>query len=477
MNTVGRNDPCQCGSGKKYKKCCYLKDEAANLEIFRYEKYLNIRSSAAEKMINIADDKIGITPIQIISFLADSPIFDKRNVDLFSYSEDEALLYQYILNSVLMYAYPIDNPYNYLWKRCLNEYKNKFDTSEILFLKSLENLTAGFFQVKDVESKKFLVTAEDIFTLSIYRIMDKGMSTGIVKHDIFCGMLAPYNENIYIVEGGTPIIFPSIEKGFIKETVEMLYIINKKKFTGDKSERLSKFLNLYPINIYKVVLDYYFIIIEKPIPKLMTTDKEELVFSKTFYKLSDMIEVKNRLLRIEGFEIGEKNNKEVIISWQNEKNTILGTVFLNNQELRLETNSKERLKKWKHEIKGIPIRFIRTEYIDYQSIFKKRFENPISENQDIKENNVKDIPEAALKDFALNWWNKYYDEWINEKIPFLDNKTPLEAVKTKEGKQKVIDLIDDYENKTLRITKKSGGGNMQKFFNADELRKRLNISE
>jgi preprotein translocase subunit SecA len=22
---VGRNDPCPCGSGKKYKKCCYLR--------------------------------------------------------------------------------------------------------------------------------------------------------------------------------------------------------------------------------------------------------------------------------------------------------------------------------------------------------------------------------------------------------------------------------------------------------------------
>ncbi|MGH7278572.1 MAG: SEC-C metal-binding domain-containing protein [Candidatus Rokuibacteriota bacterium] len=22
---MGRNDPCPCGSGKKYKKCCYLK--------------------------------------------------------------------------------------------------------------------------------------------------------------------------------------------------------------------------------------------------------------------------------------------------------------------------------------------------------------------------------------------------------------------------------------------------------------------
>lgn len=28
MNTVGRNDPCPCGSGKKIKKCCENKNSA-----------------------------------------------------------------------------------------------------------------------------------------------------------------------------------------------------------------------------------------------------------------------------------------------------------------------------------------------------------------------------------------------------------------------------------------------------------------
>jgi SEC-C motif len=30
--TLGRNDPCHCGSGKKYKQCCLAKDEAAERE-------------------------------------------------------------------------------------------------------------------------------------------------------------------------------------------------------------------------------------------------------------------------------------------------------------------------------------------------------------------------------------------------------------------------------------------------------------
>ena len=32
MAKPGRNDPCPCGSGKKYKKCCLAKDEAVERE-------------------------------------------------------------------------------------------------------------------------------------------------------------------------------------------------------------------------------------------------------------------------------------------------------------------------------------------------------------------------------------------------------------------------------------------------------------
>jgi tetratricopeptide (TPR) repeat protein len=32
MANTGRNDPCHCGSGKKYKKCCQPKEEAAELK-------------------------------------------------------------------------------------------------------------------------------------------------------------------------------------------------------------------------------------------------------------------------------------------------------------------------------------------------------------------------------------------------------------------------------------------------------------
>ena len=39
----GRNQPCHCGSGKKYKQCCLPKDEAAEAEA---------RAKAAEEAAN-----------------------------------------------------------------------------------------------------------------------------------------------------------------------------------------------------------------------------------------------------------------------------------------------------------------------------------------------------------------------------------------------------------------------------------------
>jgi uncharacterized protein len=38
MATIGRNDPCPCGSGKKYKKCCMVKETAIDLTEFRHNK-------------------------------------------------------------------------------------------------------------------------------------------------------------------------------------------------------------------------------------------------------------------------------------------------------------------------------------------------------------------------------------------------------------------------------------------------------
>ena len=49
----GRNDPCPCGSGSKYKKCCLEKDEAARAQA---AKATAAAAAAAAKESPVARD-------------------------------------------------------------------------------------------------------------------------------------------------------------------------------------------------------------------------------------------------------------------------------------------------------------------------------------------------------------------------------------------------------------------------------------
>lgn len=470
---IGRNDPCPCGSGKKYKKCCMPKEDTANLGNFRYEKKLAVRSSAVDKMLKLAAGKIGITHIEVLMFLTDSPLFEERNIDPFSGTEEDTFIFQYLLNSLLIYAYPADSSGEQLWKYCLEKYSSRFSGEEVLFLQSLKDYTAGFFQVKEIDAGKYLIIAEDIFTSKTYKVMDRGISSTIKRNDIFAGLLIPYDKDSYLLEGGAPIVFPPIQKDYIRDIADLLFVYSRSKLRGEINEKLSRFLNKYPVSIYRIVLDYYYITLEAPPPKIMTTDNEEIVFSKSFYEVPDMQDIKKRLLKVKGFKDAGETGQETVISWHNKKNTILGTAYLGSHELRFETNSNERLEKWKSIIKNMPVKFIKTESTDLQSMMEEMPDRQDFEDKDPGKAGMDDIPEEAIRDFALDWWKKYYDEWPDTEIPFLGNKTPREAIKTDMGKQKVIDIIDDYENKNAHREQGSLDIDIQKYFDADELRKRM----
>jgi tetratricopeptide (TPR) repeat protein len=56
MAKLGRNDPCHCGSGKKYKKCCQPKEAAAEYEEIVQEQ-LRREERAEERRIELRQAK------------------------------------------------------------------------------------------------------------------------------------------------------------------------------------------------------------------------------------------------------------------------------------------------------------------------------------------------------------------------------------------------------------------------------------
>lgn len=87
MSKVGRNDPCPCGSGKKYKKCCEAVAHAANAEKARAAR-------AAEVMRALEMSPRGARPIPPASGY-DGDILDELSngvVDLIAEQRFDAAL-------------------------------------------------------------------------------------------------------------------------------------------------------------------------------------------------------------------------------------------------------------------------------------------------------------------------------------------------------------------------------------------------
>src|SRR5438309_120357 len=74
---LGRNDPCHCGSGKKYKKCCMAKDEAAERTVLDEQWAKASKDQAKEE--EQTDKKTKETPPANTKPASNSPNVTKRH--------------------------------------------------------------------------------------------------------------------------------------------------------------------------------------------------------------------------------------------------------------------------------------------------------------------------------------------------------------------------------------------------------------
>jgi len=68
MSKIGRNDPCPCGSGKKYKKCCYGKKPVPSINLQKeYAEKYNIRIKEEADIIGIKNaGKLAVATLDLV---------------------------------------------------------------------------------------------------------------------------------------------------------------------------------------------------------------------------------------------------------------------------------------------------------------------------------------------------------------------------------------------------------------------------
>lgn len=97
MSKIGRNDPCPCGSGKKYKKCCQLKSNPKPSAAKERPAYLNPSLIAKQWLANqTVSQEQNATDLKLIldRFQIDSSTVPQKVRSLGKVKDNSVLLYR-----------------------------------------------------------------------------------------------------------------------------------------------------------------------------------------------------------------------------------------------------------------------------------------------------------------------------------------------------------------------------------------------
>ncbi|GGE32144.1 hypothetical protein GCM10011391_08480 [Pullulanibacillus camelliae] len=160
MKKIGRNDPCPCGSGKKYKKCCMNKLESVEKEqekiLFQeYERVL-------VDIFNYAQTKYEDELSQPLN-----DFFQTINVDD-KFVEDQTIF----LIIWQLFNQPVGPKQQPVFSYYLDKYKStQTRPSAIQMVESWKHTTHSVYRVKDIHTDQHYAVLEDVWTKQTFKTL------------------------------------------------------------------------------------------------------------------------------------------------------------------------------------------------------------------------------------------------------------------------------------------------------------------
>lgn len=421
MSKLARNEPCPCGSGKKYKKCCLSKNYTE----------VGKEDSIRKRLVH-----------DLLSF------FEENYTDRLSDAEilfrDEFIPEDHLEGAALDIAF--QNFWEWIVFDCLidedddrtlidlySENNRKLSLDEHKVLTMMKNSVISLYEVQEVFPEKGLLL-KDLLMGGEYDVREKLATRSVRKWDIFAARLL-FVDNTYIMSG-------SVYPYHIRQKERILNDIQA-EFEDFKMEYPDASLDEFLKDNSEIFNFYWYDLIQNPTPiKFHTTTGEPVLISKAIFEIKDNESVIKGLPEIKGFE-----QDRDAYTWYDKLDrdgsaTILGRAEIKDSRLILESNSKKRLEKGKELI---------LDALSHAIVHKvDTFQDPMEAIKSVKESSIEkpdnELPLEIQQQVYTTFMQKHCENWLKDKIPALDDRTPIQAVKTEEGKRKVIELLKSFEN-------------------------------
>ncbi|MGC1523881.1 MAG: hypothetical protein WA803_20245 [Steroidobacteraceae bacterium] len=305
--------------------------------------------------------------------------------------------------------------------------------------------------------------ARDLFTGEERAVLERSATQGMQSGDIVFGQLVAA-EGITILEAASLCLIPPIYK------IELIDF--RKELPRGEPRFTAATLGEWDLELIERYLDIMDKVLHPQVPKLHNTDGEPLEMHRLTFDIDSPEKVLDALKSLDPDRSAEEflaatertargNFKCVQFNWTKRGNrlheswstTIIGHLEIKGRRLVAEVNSARRAQEFKTLVQERLPGEARLRVDRIQSVEKMLAErNRTGTEESVREaesDALAELPEMQAR--MQHIMAEHFERWVTEKIPALNGRTPLEAVRDPEGREKVMALVIEAERSARRM--------------------------
>jgi len=425
---VGRNAPCPCGSGKKYKKCHLKADQARE----------TIESGASA--LHELDNQLVLD----MSLFAGERFGEQWRRMEKAFIDPVAALDLAIPWSV--YHFRVEGRPVFEWY--LEERARRLSADERQWLSAQRDAWLSMWEVIEVQPGESL-TLQDHLSGEVRFVHEIRGSETLVKRDTILVRVVEHG-GVAVLCGLHPRALPPTEAA---EVVRRARSRLRRKSAVPVERLQDEKLGRYLIARWEEAVEELYLRRKAPL-QLQNTDGEALLLTTDHFELRPAArsEVKARLAALEGVELPEPDAEEPRYVFlrsgkaphRSRGDTVVGAAWLSDRALHLETNSRERAEALRRRVEEACGELIRHRAREHADLLSR-----------VLQPGEPDSPESATppeaQQLVLDFKEQHYAGWLDEPVPALGGKSPREAAQTAAGRAEIDVLLKDMENHEQRL--------------------------
>jgi hypothetical protein len=452
VSTVGRNDPCPCGSGKKYKRCCLAGDARAGGAFTAPE-----RQSALEALFRFARrDEFGEAhAVASAAFWIDWMGTDRDDElrEAVQLEESEiAYLEWFVFDFLLASGRTVADEF-------LARERRRLQTGEVRYLERMRLSHLRLYEIQRVRPEEGL-DLTDLWTREPLRVQERLGTRQLAQWDLI-GTRVMLGAAGFPVLDGFPYLYPALAKEDILKRFRRAHRDFKRIVPGDD---LTAFFKRHGMLFHHLWLNHVAL---RPMPRMVTAEGDEIVLARVVFDVNDQGAVAAALARhpdlrpqddgsyvwLEAERTADRPVTRVAKGIQltsvrlgggQEPRRSLGTVMPEGGRLVFEATSRPRAERGRAMIEALARSAVAYRATGYEDVGQalKRPANPAAKPSDIP-------PEVEAK-LLGEFYERHYRGWLDEPLPALGGRTPRQAAGLKSAREKVISLLKAMENMAER---------------------------